>query len=75
MVEIDFVNSAFDVIEGLVAGGLTGLGADIIAGAVASLPHAFISATVVSPLSVIAGALAFIGYALPRIRSRVKPSQ
>jgi len=70
--EIDFVNSAFDLIEGLVAGGLTGLGADVIAGAVASLPNAFLTATAVPPLSVVAGALAFIGYALPRIRSRIK---
>jgi len=70
--DIDFVNSAFDLIEGLVAGGLTGLGTDIIGSAVAVLPNSFIASTVVPPLSVIAGALAFVGYSLAKIRTRVK---
>ena len=70
--DIDFVNSAFDIIEGLVAGGLTGLGTDIIAGAVATLPNAFITTAVVPPLSIVAGALAFVGYSLAKIRTRIK---
>ena len=70
--EIDFVNSAFDLIEGLVAGGLTGLGTDIIGSAVAVLPNAFITTAIVPPLSIITGALAFVGYSLAKVRTRIK---
>jgi multisubunit Na+/H+ antiporter MnhC subunit len=70
--EMDFINSSIDLIEGVVAGGLTGLGAFLIGNAVSVLPSAFISTTIVTPLSVIAGALAFVGYALPKIRARIK---
>jgi hypothetical protein len=64
------VEEALDVIEGLVAGGLVGLGAFVVGGAVASLPGAFLTASEVTPISVIAGALAFVGTALHQIRSR-----
>ena len=61
---------ALDIIEGLVAGGLVGLGAFIIAGAVAALPSSFLTLAEVTPVSVIAGALAFVGTALHQIRTR-----
>ncbi|MEM3859084.1 MAG: hypothetical protein QW478_06715 [Candidatus Micrarchaeaceae archaeon] len=73
--KIDFANTSLDVIEGITAGGLTGLGAYIIGSAVASLPSAFLAASVVTPLSVIAGALAFVGFSLPNIRTRIKSEQ
>ena len=66
------MNSAFDLLEGLVGGGLTGLGTEIIATAVANLPNAFITTAVVPSLSIIAGALAFVGYSIAKIRTRVK---
>lgn len=64
------VEEALDIIEGVVVGGIIGLGAFIVSGAVASLPGAFITAAEVTPLSVIAGALAFVGTALHQIRVR-----
>jgi len=70
--EIDFVNSAFDLLEGLVGGGLTGLGTDIIGTAVAGLPNSFITLAVVPSLSIIAGALVFVGYSIAKIRTRIK---
>ncbi len=72
MVDIDFVNSALDIVEGLVSGGLVGLGTYIIGGAVASLPSAFITASIVSPLSVIAGAMTFVGYGIAKVRTRIR---
>ena len=70
--EIDFVNSAIDIVEGVVAGGLLGVGSEIISSAVASFPNAFISTSLVAPLSVVVGALTFVGYSLHNIRNRVK---
>ena len=70
--EMDMANASLDIIEGLTSGGLAGLGAYVVAGAVASLPSAFITVAMVTPLSVIAGALAFVGYAFPKIRNRIK---
>lgn len=71
--QIDFINSAMDLLEGIVVGGLLGLGTYIIGSGVAVLPYAFINASEVQAFSVIAGALGFIGYALPNIRKRIKP--
>jgi hypothetical protein len=73
--EIDFVNTSLDILEGIVAGGLIGLGTEITATAVSSLPSAFLTLSMVGPLSVVAGALAFVGYSVARIRTRIKPSQ
>jgi uncharacterized membrane protein YGL010W len=64
------VEEALDIIEGLVAGGLVGLGAFIIGGAVAALPGSFLTVAEVTPISVIGGALAFVGTALHQIRAR-----
>ena len=72
MVEIDMVNSGLDVVEGVVWGGLAGFGADVIGGAVSALPGAFLTASAVTPLAVVVGALVFVGYAIPKIRSRIK---
>ncbi|MGC8621738.1 MAG: hypothetical protein ACP5U0_07495 [Caldisphaera sp.] len=71
--EIKFLHTALDLIEGTVAGGLVGLGFDIIANAVSVLPNSFlaVSPNIVAPLSVVAGALAFIGYSLPKIRNEI----
>ena len=69
--EIKFLHTAYDIIEGLVTGGLSGLGAYIVGGAVASLPNAFIGAGIVPTLSVLAGALGFVGYALPKLRNEI----
>jgi hypothetical protein len=70
--QIDFINSGLDIIEGAVAGGILGIASYVIMGAVASLPSSFLSTSVVAPLSVIVGAMGFIGYALPKIRSRLQ---
>jgi len=70
--QIDFVNVGFDILEGLIAGGLLGFGSYVIVGALASLPSAFITAAEVSPLSVLVGALGFVGYSIPKIRSRIQ---
>mgnify|MGYP001626380571 CR=1 FL=1 len=69
--DIDFLGSAIDIVEGITIGGLAGLGGEIIAYAVASFPHAFITASLVPPISVMVGALAFIGYSLHNIRGRI----
>lgn len=66
----NFLHVALDLVEGMVAGGIIGDGAYIIASAVASLPSPVITAAEVGPLAVIAGALAFAGVALHQIRKR-----
>ena len=70
--QIDFVNSGIDLIEGAVVGGLIGFGTSVIGSAVASLPNAFLHVANVPAFSIIAGALGFVGYALPNIRKRIK---
>jgi hypothetical protein len=70
--QIDFVNVSLDLIEGLVAGGLLGFGAYIVVGALASLPGAFLTAAEVTPLSVLVGALGFVGYSIPKVRGRIQ---
>lgn len=72
--KVDFVNSAFDIIEGTVVGGILGFGAYIIGGAVAVLTPVganFLPLADVPPLAAIVGALGFVGYAIHNIRSRI----
>ena len=69
--EIDFVNSALDILEGIAAGGILGMGTYIIGDAVSLLPGAFISASAVEPLAIIVGALGFVGYAIKEVRGRI----
>jgi len=64
------IEEALDILEGLVAGGLTSLATGIIASAVANLPNTFINTSYISPLSAIAGVLAFVGITLHNIRGR-----
>ena len=71
--QIDMINSAIDLIEGAVVGGLIGFGTSIISTAVSNLPGSFLSVGNAPFFSVIAGALGFVGYALPNIRKRIKP--
>lgn len=68
---MDFINSAFDIIEGIVAGGLMGFGAYVITGAVQTLSGSFLVGVNPVDISVIVGALGFIGYSLPNLRKRV----
>ena len=69
--EIDFVNSGLDIIEGVVAGGILGMATYIIGDAVSLLPGAFISASAVGPLAIVVGALGFVGYSIKKIRGRI----
>lgn len=64
------VEEAFDIVEGTVAGGIIGFVMYVIAGAVSLLPGAFLTAAEVTPLSVVVGALAFLGVAVHQIRAR-----
>jgi VIT1/CCC1 family predicted Fe2+/Mn2+ transporter len=64
------VDEAFDIIEGIVDGGLIGFGAYIVGSAVSILPSSFIQPQTVTPLAVIVGALGFIGVALKNMRER-----
>ncbi len=66
-----FTHIALDLVEGVVFGGVVGVGMDIIAGAVATLPNSFLTTTMVSPLSVIVGALVFVGVSIHQIRQRL----
>jgi hypothetical protein len=66
----NFVNDGFDLLEGVVAGGVVGIGTEIIASAVATLPHAFLSVSEVAPVSVVVGALVFVGVAIKQMRDR-----
>jgi VIT1/CCC1 family predicted Fe2+/Mn2+ transporter len=61
---------ALDLIEGVAVGGVVGVAAYIVGGAVASLPAAFITTPVATALSVVAGGLAFVGVAISKIRRR-----
>lgn len=65
-----FVAEADDVIEGTAKGGIAGIVTYVVAGAVASLPGAFITPAVVDPLAVIAGALTFAGIVLANGRAK-----
>lgn len=67
----NFYQISLDIVEGVVAGGLIGMSADLIASAVATVPNAFITAPFVPVFSVIAGVLAFTGIAIHQIRKRV----
>lgn len=69
-IEIDFVNTALDIIEGIVGGGLLGFGAYIIASAVAGLSGSFMPVGAVGGMSVIVGAMGFVGIAIHNIRAR-----
>lgn len=55
---IDYIDG-FDIAEGTAAGGLMGLVVYVVAGAVATLPSAFLTAASVPALTGIAGALTF----------------
>jgi len=63
-------SEALDIIEGVVAGGLISVATDIIASAVSYMPGSFLTTTMVLPLSMITGALTFVGIALHNIRAR-----
>ena len=65
------LDEALDILEGITAGGLVGLGTYVVAGAVATLPAAFLTVPEVAPLSAIAGALAFVGVAVGKIRAHL----
>jgi hypothetical protein len=69
--KVDFVNSALDLIEGTVIGGVLGFGAYVIGGAVSVLGGSFLAAADVTPLAVVVGALGFVGYSIQNIRSRI----
>jgi hypothetical protein len=64
------IEEALDIVEALVAGGLVGLATLIIGSAVAAFPSSFLTVAEVSPLSVLGGALAFVGTAIRQIRAR-----
>ncbi len=66
-----FTHIALDLVEGIVFGGVLGVGTDIIATAVSTLPNSFLTPAMVSPLSVVVGALVFVGVSIHQIRQRL----
>jgi len=66
------VEEAFDILEGLVVGGVASIATGLISTAVANLPYSFINASYVAPLTIVAGVLSFVGVALHNIRERRK---
>lgn len=67
----NFFNFSLDLFEGVVGGGVIGLGFSVVAGAFASLPGAFITVSQVPLFSTAIGALAFTGIAIHQIRRRL----
>jgi hypothetical protein len=67
--QIDFMELAYDIIGGSVLGGIAGVVEYTIAGAVASLPAAFITAAVAAPLALVTGALVFAGALFGKVGS------
>ncbi len=68
---VNFQDLAYDVIGGTALGGIGGIVEYTVAGAVGSLPGAFISAGTVTPLAVITGALIFGGAILAHTGSAI----
>jgi hypothetical protein len=68
------VGEALDIIEGVVGGGLVGLGAYIVTGAVSTIPANFLSGIPHADaiISTITGALVFTAMVIRKMRIRHK---
>lgn len=68
------IGEALDIVEGVVGGGLVGLGAYIVTGAVATIPSNFLSGIPNAPaiISTITGALVFTAMVIRKMRIRHK---
>jgi hypothetical protein len=71
MAKIDFTDLGLDIIGGTVFGGLAGIIEYTLSSAVSSLPlSSFITPTLVTPLALVVGALAFAGAVFTKIGSK-----
>lgn len=69
--EVKLLDASIDILEKFMLGGLIGIIAYIIINALASFPASLISSSMVTPLSVVVGALWFAGSVIPDIRKRI----
>jgi hypothetical protein len=65
------VSEALDIVEGVAVGGIISVGTYIVAGAVSLLPGTFLPVAAVTPLSIVTGAISFVGVAVHQIRKRL----